>query len=801
MSRLGNIPEWKMREALRELKEARGEKEPGTIPPPKPGELDDYMTGEGKSWVAGEDPVPPLPEDTGGVIQEDGSKVWGTLPTSKPSPVKPSVTDVLIPSETPDTSKTEAPWTTPSSVLDFSSFERTHAIPPGTRREVTRTVWDVFDEERLKEEQAFTTPFMLGLETEEEKARRQYKEQLLFEESRARLDFITQLEEFAPSEYESLSGSQLLLMTPKEREEYRKELARRRVGEDPLEYEYTETQEKLFGKEIKQFESGVKTWKTEQQEVFEENVEEWRRGEESRLEEYVQEWRTTWRPKGLAERLFEQPIKENPIFRLIGGAKALEQLSGVVATGESFAYGLGRLVGIPTLRSPPTVTGGMISTIAGSVKIEPSGDIASPYTGGRTAPRHTVKVDPTLSPEMEAISIKGSEYAFGSIVGEIGLALGLGYVGGKVSSKVIAPMWKGSRPEKFLIKHSDWYYKRYGSNFAPDTVFHAVPTDPDIPLGLKHLQGEDFMWDQLMSGSELGRKGLKARKLGRTSAVGIPGGSPVLFASTRAPLFAPVSTYTSYQVLTTSADPMVSTTEDFAGAFRNLLKSQRGGAPMVSLAMAPQRVGKLMHAPVSGVSRAVTRDPFGVTSLLLRGGLPGYQDPTVLPRVEPKTPQVTHPEVPTVPFLGMDLTTRTDLEEDLDVAPVIHTGLTDIQDKINITPLVAPVVSLDPLTTPYVTPDVPTLTKQRTDLISITLLKQIQTPRLTFGYPQFDITPLVPPGIPFPEEKRRRRPRKTKKIEMYPLLWDLQELRYPVAGEGEMLNYVLGNKRKRKRKK
>ena len=33
-----------------------------------------------KSWVAGEDPVPPLPEDTGGVIQEDGSKVWGTLP-------------------------------------------------------------------------------------------------------------------------------------------------------------------------------------------------------------------------------------------------------------------------------------------------------------------------------------------------------------------------------------------------------------------------------------------------------------------------------------------------------------------------------------------------------------------------------------------------------------------------------------------------------------------------------------------------------------------------------------------------
>jgi len=51
------------------------------IPPPKPGELDDYMTGEGKSWVAGEDPVPPLPEDTGGVIIPDGTqKTWGTLP-------------------------------------------------------------------------------------------------------------------------------------------------------------------------------------------------------------------------------------------------------------------------------------------------------------------------------------------------------------------------------------------------------------------------------------------------------------------------------------------------------------------------------------------------------------------------------------------------------------------------------------------------------------------------------------------------------------------------------------------------
>ena len=50
-------------------------------PPIEPGELDDYMTGEGKSWVAGEDPVPPLPEDTGGVIIPDGTqKTWGTLP-------------------------------------------------------------------------------------------------------------------------------------------------------------------------------------------------------------------------------------------------------------------------------------------------------------------------------------------------------------------------------------------------------------------------------------------------------------------------------------------------------------------------------------------------------------------------------------------------------------------------------------------------------------------------------------------------------------------------------------------------
>ena len=222
---------------------------------------------------------------------------------------------------------------------------------------------------------------------------------------------------------------------------------------------------------------------------------------------------------------------------------------------------------------------------------------------------------------------------------------------------------------------------------------------------------------------------------------------------------------------------------------------------MSTMVMAPQRVGQLVKAPISGVSRAVTRDPFGASMLLLRGGVSQrYQDPTEVPTVKPKTPQVTHIEVPTVPFLGMDYASRTDLEDDLDVAPVIHTGLTDILDKVKFTPLEAPVVGLDPLQTPYVTPDVPTITKQRTDVVPITLLKTIQTPRLTFGYPQFDITPLVPPGLSFPEEKRRRPPGRRKRREMSPLLWDLQELRYPVAGEGTMLDFVLGKHKKKRRK-
>ena len=770
-----------------------------------------------KEWVAGEDPVPPLPEDTGGVIQEDGSKVWGTLPKSEPSPVKPKkpgVAEVITPSETPVPQK-EYPWTTPVGDIptaeEIASFKATGVVYADPHVPYV----GLFTRERILEEQALTTPFMLGLETEEEKARQQYEENLLLEESRARIQFIAQLEEHAPSEFETLTGGQLLTdlsraMSPEERKELLKARARERAEqyEDPRTYEYTETQKQLFGKEITRFESDVQTWKTEQQEVFEENVGEWRRGEESRLEEHVQDWRSTWRPKGLAERLFEHPIKENPIFRIVGGAKALEQLSGVVATGESFLYGVGGLLGVPTPRAPPTVTGGVVSTIAGSVKMEPTGEMVTTRSG-RQVPGQRVVVDPKLSPEMKALSEKGVPYATGTIVGEIGLALGLGALAGKVSRKVIAPRWGGSRPEKFLLKHSDWYFKKYG-RLADMSM--TLP-DPDSVRTIGWLQQEAFAKSQLMKGYEFGRytKGVKGGVLSYLSGGdiksiqyttgGVSGGlrkygrtglwtrahvspathlRPIPEVLIRPSLgvfskgyFTPVKPETTIPYLSLSESTGLSP-EAFAESLKKFLTSQRGGVPMSTMVMAPQRVGQLVKAPISGVSRAVTRDPFGASMLLLRGGVSQrYQDPTEVPTVKPKTPQVTHIEVPTVPFLGMDYASRTDLEDDLDVAPVIHTGLTDILDKVKFTPLEDPVVGLDPLQTPYVTPDVPTITKQRTDVVPITLLKTIQTPRLTFGYPQFDITPL---------------------------LWDLQELRYPVAGEGTMLDFVLGKHKKKRRK-
>ncbi len=218
---------------------------------------------------------------------------------------------------------------------------------------------------------------------------------------------------------------------------------------------------------------------------FEKELQIWEKEEKARLE-------AEFGAPGLAETLLGHKgptLLDYGVFGFIPRATR----AGAVASVESLIYGLGRLVGFDTPRIPPTVSGGLISSLVTSVK---KGEI-------------------TASPELEALPSYGAAYAAGTILGDVGTSIIMGEALRFATKPLVKPMQKlfspvkslfrGSRVESFLIKHT-----RYTPRLSPAIV---SPSGVHIPVGLDSLRADNFAWDMLMEGSQYGKK------LGRTAFI------------------------------------------------------------------------------------------------------------------------------------------------------------------------------------------------------------------------------------------------------------------------------------------
>jgi len=249
--------------------------------------------------------------------------------------------------------------------------------------------------------------------------------------------------------------------------------------------------------------------------------------------EYVTETVTEYtyppeRMKSFSETIMETPEYFPEALRpLEKGLRATVVPFGAAVIGdvESFVYGIGGLLGFSTPSLPPTLSGGLVRSGIESA------------TGGQLK----------QSEELSQTIAKGPAYLLGSAVGEYVLGMALGKALSPVTSRVgkaiqpvtskldeaiigpikdVMPKWKGSDPELWLIRHSDYYEKvagkgiKYGlvgemdlpvSRLLPEDVMKAVPegglfadfskvpamkiTNPALAAKLEEWGGIGGVWD------------------------------------------------------------------------------------------------------------------------------------------------------------------------------------------------------------------------------------------------------------------------------------------------------------------
>ena len=262
-------------------------------------------------------------------------------------------------------------------------------------------------------------------------------------------------------------------------------------------------------KEREKIEEELEDWEKAQRTEFEGQVQKWKSEQARSLETQLKPWREQWQPKGLAERLMEIKMPSGLIPSLLGyqtyelaphidilapkgrfpaymekKVAPFAPIAGFVASFESFGYTLGTLAGLPTPRIPPTLTGGLIGKGISEL---------GAATGFWDVP----------SSELERTMGYGAEYALGSIFGDIVLALGLGKVAEKTVIKPVSQAWRGSRLDRYLLQHSQWYYKKTGG-IAPSIV--SIGRTPEI-LGMesaKRLPAISAAWEMTVAPRTVG---------------------------------------------------------------------------------------------------------------------------------------------------------------------------------------------------------------------------------------------------------------------------------------------------------
>lgn len=525
--------------------------------------------------------------------------------------------------------------------------------------------------------------------------------------------------------------------------------------------------------ETKRFEEEITSWKAQETKEFEAELSSWAAGERSRLEGEVKEWRTQWQPKSFSEQIMDVAGKQvtglPPQLQLPHDVmQSIAQVgAGVIATGESFVYGIGGLIGLKTPRQPPTVTGGLISSAIYSVQ---KGQLAA-------------------SPELERLGTLPITYAAGTILGDVALALGVGYVAQKTVIQPLAQAYKGSRVEQFILSHgkvrtaaryltkpeklvtdplgqlyrgsrmerfllkkSDWYFRHFAPKLAPEVAF--LPS-ADMPVGLGWLEAKEYGFESLMAGAEIGRK------LGRTQLLSISKKAELVARTPQAAQL-PIQWGLGSKILTGTYKPEGVTFARFEEAMKKLTAAPKG-TMLYSMTvpvqlLEPQRITPLLKLGAEWITSSITS---GLQPMRIgAGAILGVKG------LQPISPSRLKEQLIMKPRAGV-------------VSPQI--------------PLLAPVTEAK--------------TRQRPVLqVSTSLLQGLKQVQVTQVSP---ILQAIAPSVPILQKPRVRRPR--GKVEKpADLILGRKgrrkigigkgEYLYPIRGVKSASEWILGNRKKQVRK-
>ena len=676
------------------------------------------------------------------------------------------------------------------------------------------------DRRDLEEQYLFRVPFATAMSTEEQKANLKFDKQLLQQESTARLKFL-RLNPDATAEQKSA------------------------------------------------FEQSISSWKSQEKATFKQSVSSWKSSEQKRLESELKEWRLGWRPSGVAVQTLAASMQKvegmPPVLEAVHGAvQTIAQVgSGVIATGESFIYGIGGLIGIKTPAPPPTLSGGLISS-----------GIQSIITGGLTE-----------SYEMQLLKDMPLTYTAGTILGDIGLSLGLGYgvskVAGKivpksvmakyqqyvskplsravtkVTKKVTAPVtkwWRGSPVDLYLMGKSKRYATHVAKQMSTEVAILGNLDDVSLNIGAKwqkakefsqaalvgdidvfettkavsravqYSQAEDYMWDVLT----MTKSGVK---MGRTAFITVaPYKKGELIARSTDIVYkhlvsqAGVTTGIGY--LSGSTLPKVSGADFLSPVameqrikdFLSMSAKSRGLVQTAALLQIPSAAPTLLRQSLVAIAQTSPLTIGTGAGVLFATKMFPQTAPDSL-SLEPSSPilQVTKPQIPQQPLLKPDVLTdqftqQETFEPQVPYIPVVFQPLKSDEDQA-VVPYIPtifdvpqkPDIKQKPAYIPKVIPIVP----QEQDTPQIPDVIPKQPPKTVPDDPQKPYIPpilIMTPTIPFFPRGRLPRvyPRGGGRRTKVPSWWEKQEYLYPIRTEKSVASLIfadLGGKKKKNGKK
>jgi hypothetical protein len=549
----------------------------------------------------------------------------------------------------------------------------------------------------------------------------------------------------------------------------------------------------------------LSNWQKENLAVLDQTVTNWEKEARASFESHILSWKTESWGKFATETIPE--IKEN--FRVspmssyvekFGDGTILEGVGdfagGVFASFESWINPLmqiGKDALFPDVKwkapsTQPTVFGAFISSGMESVGVRQKKDGTGFYLDSPAL---------RVSDEWKGMEKKSLAFNIGTVGGDLlqsyllgkgvekilptGVKTKIANFESKTIGRLTKPvtsyvddLWKGSKPEMFLIKHSTGYAKKQAATLAPTMAF--LPDEQVVSMSA--LKASDFAWSSM---GDLSR----GIKFGRAAVVGVSSRADLTARMAVQPVLSSSFGLTSFSAMKGIQGYVAPSGYDLGlkDLAKNLASNTRGSATIQSL-IAPQRLfqpAQLVPKMSLGLTTKAAQSTlsstlFGVAGL---GGLKlltSSASKNIMKAAVSSKPKVRQPQSPDLiitPLVDLGLKNPTIQ------LPSYHLESGQEQDQ--------PVIQVPALVNPQIIKPL-TVTTQRNDVPNI-------------APPDLTIPPLIRP-----RKQQNFRTGGKAADSMKSLIWGKKKYNYPFRESSDMakklglLDIDLGLKKRKKRK-